>query len=256
MGPAGQDGPKRAAAVLARVGLLSPDASAHEFWERSSALLGVWDHWGYLQAANPAYREAFGWSVDELSCVPFWEFIHPDDQHPVVESRQRLMTCSGADFDTDVRMLYRDGTYGWTHWNTYADPDEHLLCAVGAALTAKQHQLDGRVRAGVWDWHIPADTITSSPELVDLVSRSGARTVTCRAFLKQVHVADRDRIHREIRASLTSREPLTADFRIMRPDGVVQWLYVAGSMNSVDSPEHLRGIARDGPEHRGAPGTA
>jgi rsbT co-antagonist protein RsbR len=254
MGPASQNGPVRAAVFLARVGLLPPGASEHESWERSSALLGVWDHWGYLQDANPAYREAFGWSADELRSVPFWEFIHPDEQHPVVENRQRLMTDSGADFDTDVRMLYRDGAYRWIRWKTYAVPDEHLLCAIGATLTAApQHQPKPRVCVGVWDWHIPADTVTCSPELVDFIGQSGARTVTCRAFLKQVHVADRHRVHREVRASLTSGEPLMADFRIVRPDGVVQWLYVAGSLNSDGSPEHLRGIARDVTEHRGLP---
>jgi PAS domain S-box-containing protein len=106
---------------------------------------------------------------------------------------------------------------------------------------------------GVRDWHIPADTVTCSPELVDFIGQSGARTVTCRAFLKQVHVADRHRVHREVRASLTSGEPLMADFRTVRPDGVVQWLYVAGSLNSDGSPEHLRGIGRDVTEHRGLP---
>jgi PAS domain S-box-containing protein len=245
MGPASQNGPVRAAVFLARVGLLSPGASGHESWERSSALLGVWDHWGYLQDANPAYREAFGWSVDELRSVPFWEFIHPDDQHPVVESRQRLMTDSGADFDTDVRMLYRDGTYRWTHWKTYAVPDEHLLCAIGAALAAPQHQPNPKVCAGVWDWDIPADTITSSPELAGFIGQSGARPVTCRTLLKRVHVADRHRVHREVRASLTNGEPLTADFRIVCPDGFIQRLYVTGSRNSDGSPGHLRGIARD-----------
>jgi hypothetical protein len=37
----------------------------------------------------------------------------------------------------------------------------------------------------------------------------------------------------------------------MRTDGVVQWLYVAGSLDSDSNPEHLRGIARDVTEHRG-----
>jgi PAS domain S-box-containing protein len=253
MGLANPNKPTRAAmSLLARAGLLSPVGSGYESWERSPALLGVWDHSGYLQVANPAYREAFGWSVDELRAVPFWEFIHPDDQHPVVESRQQLMTDSGGDFDTDVRMLYRDGTYRWTRWKTCAIPDSHLLYASGAALTAPQHQPNQRVRAGVWDWHIPADTITSSPELVDFIGQPGPRTITCRAFLEHVHVADRHRVQREVRSSMTSREPLMADFRVMRSDGLAQQLYVAGSLNG-GSPKHLRGIARDVMQHRGPP---
>jgi rsbT co-antagonist protein RsbR len=251
MGPANQNGQIQTPVLLERVVSLAKGASGHDSWERSPALLGVWDHWGYLQAANPAYQDAFGWSVDELRSVPFWEFIHPDDRHPVVESRQRLMTDPGADFDTDVRMLYRDGTYRLTRWKTHAVPDEPLLCAVGAPLTAPRHQPYQTVRAGVWDWHIPADTITTSAELVDFIGRLDARTVSSLAFLKHVHLADRHRVQREIRATLTSGEPLTTEFRIMRTDGVVQWLYVAGSLDSDSNPEHLRGIAHDVTEHRG-----
>jgi hypothetical protein len=81
--------------------------------------------------------------------------------------------------------------------------------------------------------------------MADFIGRSGARTLTCHAFLKHVLVADRHRVQREVRTSVTSGKRLTADFRITNPDGVVQWLYVAGSLNRGCSPEHLRAIARD-----------
>jgi PAS domain-containing protein len=53
-----------------------------------------------------------------LTSVPFWEFVHPEDQHAMVESTQRLIDGSAPRLGYEVRMLRRDGHYVRTRWDT------------------------------------------------------------------------------------------------------------------------------------------
>ena len=68
---------------------------------------------------NPTCRSVLGWSVEELSSVPYWEFLHRDDQHPTVERTQQMLLSGPMRIvDLEVRMLCRDGTYRCTRWNS------------------------------------------------------------------------------------------------------------------------------------------
>src|ERR1700732_1073116 len=57
----------------------------------SAVLACVRDFDGYTVSINPAYRAVLGWSVEELSSVPYWELLHPDDQDRSVEVRQWML---------------------------------------------------------------------------------------------------------------------------------------------------------------------
>jgi PAS domain-containing protein len=64
-----------------------------------------------------------------LTSVPFWEFVHPEDQHAMVESTQRLIDGSAPRLGYEVRMLRRDGHYVWTRWDTASSQEDGLLFA-------------------------------------------------------------------------------------------------------------------------------
>jgi len=55
----------------------------------SSVLTCVRDFDGYTVSINPAYQAVLAWSVEELSSVPYWELLHPDDQDRSVEALSR-----------------------------------------------------------------------------------------------------------------------------------------------------------------------
>jgi PAS domain-containing protein len=56
------------------------------FRSASSVLTGVQDFDGYTVSINPVYQAVLGWSVEELSSVPYWELLHPDDQTDLLSS--------------------------------------------------------------------------------------------------------------------------------------------------------------------------
>jgi PAS domain S-box-containing protein len=75
-------------------------------------MTSVWDFDGYTVSINPIYQAVLGWSVEELSSVPYWELLHHDDQDRSVEARQRmLLSGPGRLRGHRIRMLRRDGTY-------------------------------------------------------------------------------------------------------------------------------------------------
>ena len=41
----------------------------------------VRDFEGYVVSASPSYCAMLGWSIKEMSSAPYWELLHPDDQH-------------------------------------------------------------------------------------------------------------------------------------------------------------------------------
>ena len=217
------------------------------FWDLSLAMMGVGSFEGYFTLVNPAYQEVLGWSAEELMLVPYWEFIHPDDQDTLVESGQQLIDGTiSSRFGYEVRMLGRDGRYRWTRWNTKAIPQEQLLYVIGVDISDARTE-DEQVRVGSWEWRLPINEFHWSSEMRDLLAITEGSTVPYEAFLQRVHSVDRQRVDHDLRAIPTSGEPYIDDFRIQRPDGAIRWLHAAGrAIPSVEgTTESVRGIAID-----------
>lgn len=214
-------------------------------WKLLVALLCIWDYDAYVQAANPAYRVVFGWSDEALMAVPFWEFVHPDEQHAAVKSGQQLMDGVGSVYGYEVRLLRSDGAYRWTCWNTCAFPRDHLLLGIGIDVTGSREHTADRVQVGTWDWRFRTDTVTLSGDLFGLPERS---PVPGEKFLAQVHVKDRLSLNRGIRWSLASGQPLAEDVRLTQHDGSLRRIRLAGRVTKSPEgdPARMLGIARAG----------
>lgn len=216
-------------------------------WQITSTLMCVQHFDGYLEYSNPAYDRLFGWSVDELRSAPFWEFVHPDDRHPLVEGRQRLLDGRSDSLVHEARLLSRDGSYRWTRWNIEALGDRELLLAVGFDLTGTGRRRAGRVLVGSWVWDVPTDTLTWSDEVLAMFGRPRGSELTVDRLLEAVHPEDRSRVDRALRWCLASGDPFTEAFRIVRPDGEVRTLHTAGrvTLGTNGDPVRMRGLTRD-----------
>lgn len=64
-------------------------------WDQPETMSGVWDYDGHWVTISDGFRRLLGWSAAELQCAPFWEFLPPDDQDAMVESRELLMRVGG-----------------------------------------------------------------------------------------------------------------------------------------------------------------
>lgn len=224
-----------------------PDSALHR--DVSVVMRSVRDFDGYVVSASPSYCAMLGWSIKEMSSVPYWELLHPDDQHRTVERSQRmLLSGPGSIFDLEVRMLHRDGTYRWACWTVRSDPREERVYSVGVEITDREPiETEKRVLVGFWDWHIPTNTVIWSDGMFEIYRLAPGPTCSLEEAVARLHVDDQLPVMRAIRWSLASEEPYVADHRIVHPNGDIRWIHSAGRVITGENgdPERMRGITQD-----------
>jgi PAS domain S-box-containing protein len=82
-------------------------------------------------------------------------------------------------------------------------------------------------KIGVWDWDIAADQILWSESLYTIygVEVTGEKH-TIEAFRSMVHPEDRAAVDAALRSALAHDTPSELEYRAVRPDGAVIWLFI------------------------------
>ncbi|NWF82384.1 MAG: sigma 54-interacting transcriptional regulator [Bryobacteraceae bacterium] len=73
------------------------------------------------------------------------------------------------------------------------------------------------------------------------------QTVTTEALNASIHVEDRERVARVTEQSLRDRSPFEVEYRIVRGDGQLRWVFTRGRphYSSMDQPESFMGVSID-----------
>ncbi|MEX2642231.1 MAG: PAS-domain containing protein, partial [Acetobacterales bacterium] len=106
------------------------------FFELSADLLCIADTEGRFRQLNPAWEATLGWTVAELSAVPYLHFVHPDDIEATKAAAGRLAAGEPVTrFENRYRR--RDGSWCPLEWNVVPRPDG-LLQGVARDISARQ----------------------------------------------------------------------------------------------------------------------
>jgi PAS domain S-box-containing protein len=122
---------------------LAHKAAAHaadrdRVWRLSQDLMAVASlATGRFITANPALTETFGWTIEEVTSVPFMDLVHPDDRADVAARLQSLAQGTPL-VHWEMRALHKDGSHRWLSWTIM--PDGDLLHGVGRDITAEKQQ--------------------------------------------------------------------------------------------------------------------
>ena len=230
------------AEVAAQVNELLPS------WDAPETIFGVIDFDGYVVAVSDGYRQVFGWTSAELMSVPYWEFAHPEDQHPVVESLEQLMMqTSDVPLAVDLRVLCRDGVCLWTRWQTVADPTRHLIYGVGEDTSDEMPAEQGRVHVGTWVRDIRAGNLDWSDEVYKMFGLPVGTAVNDDLIKALIHPQDLPLVDGAWRASIADEDDHAAQFRVTRPDGTSRILRSTGRVTSraAGRPVTMRGLTMD-----------
>lgn len=102
-------------------------------------------------------------------------------------------------------------------------------------------------KVGVWDWDIPTGTVSWTESLYPMHGlRPGEFDGTTEAFLRRVHVDDREAVERAIERSLHAGAPYELTFRTIHPDGRAAWLYTnAAVLHQDGTPVRMLGATVD-----------
>ncbi len=192
----------------------------------------MWTVWGfdsYFRAANQRLLGLLGWTEAELSSVSYWDFVHPDDQHPLVEALDRMMATADWLAGYEIRVLGRDGGWRRMQWDIVADRGTELMFGVGAEIFVGE-SADGVARApvGTWVWQGRAGAFTWSDEVYAMFGIPVGTPLTDGLIRSRIHPWDYPLVEQVWRARLADSEAHGVRFRTTLPDGTTRHLECIG----------------------------
>lgn len=142
---------------------------------------------------------------------------------------ERVPQADGVHISLVQKFLLRDSQgrpYALSGIALDITPHLELEAAIQAS-EARLQLAQSAANIGVFDWDIAAQTGVWSPELERVWGLPvGSFDGTVEAWLRLVHPDDRTQAHAGIRKSLEdSTRTSEFEYRIVRPDGAVRWIY-------------------------------
>ena len=107
------------------------------FFEMSIDMLCIADFDGFFKRINAAWSATLGHSAEELSAVPYVDFVHPDDRAgTLAEAAGLKIGVDTVSFENRYRC--KDGSYKWLLWRAHADFQAKLIYAVARDITDRK----------------------------------------------------------------------------------------------------------------------
>ncbi|MGF2035805.1 MAG: PAS domain S-box protein [Nostoc sp. CmiVER01] len=221
--------------------------------------------------ANAVACQTFGWKEDEFRGQSFFQFLHPDDLPEAMEDIATLGSSPHPLTNRERRAFTVNGIR-WFQWNAIAirnDKGEVVeIQGVGRDITEQQaalyerqlaeeslRQSDEKFRTIAENvhaviWIASADsfrTLYVSPAYEKIWGRSCQYLLEHpESWIETVHPDDRERTSKAAKQQL-SGESASIEYRILRPDGSVRWIWDRSFTvyNDQGKVQYYGGIAED-----------
>ncbi|MEH2369287.1 PAS domain S-box protein [Nostoc sp.] len=227
---------------------------------------------GQITFANVAACQTFGWKQDEFRGQSYFQFLHADDLTQVMESITALGSSSHPLTNCERCALTVSGIR-WFQWNAIAIHNHKgevvEIQQVGRDITEQRAALHDRqlaeaalrqseekfrtfsenTHATIWigsaDSFYP---LYISPAYEKIWGRSSQGLFEQpTSWVDTVHPDDRSRATQSIEQLLSGSQSISAEYRILRPDGAIRWIWNRGFAvyNDQGQVNYYGGIAED-----------
>lgn len=233
-------------------------------FETSLDLLGSSNGSHYVRL-NPAWERTLGYTRDELYQMPYLGLVHPDDLERTLSNSIPLANGTPI-MGFRNRLRAKDGSWRWIDWDVVPDLQMGLIHLTGRDVTSDklledqfdiQHkallesesrfrQMAETIEDCFWMYDPLADEmIYVSPSYERITGHPVSFLYdNPNAHLELIAPEDRERISR---LWSTPTSVFDERYRILRPDGIMAWVwestYVA--CNDEGAPYRVIGILRD-----------
>lgn len=103
-------------------------------------------------------------------------------------------------------------------------------------------------KLGAWDWHVQRNQVTWTERLYEFHGLPpGTFEGTVEAFGRLVHPEDWKAVQAALELAMSRKAPYEVEFRTIRPDGEVRWLFTRAEvfMDAEGAPQRMIGITQD-----------
>lgn len=108
------------------------------FFELSIDMLCILGFDRRFRHVNRAWETTFGFSREELTSQPFFDFVHPDDRQRTLDQNMRVQG-GGQARSFENRYRCKDGSYRWLLWNARPDPEHQVIYGIARDITDKKN---------------------------------------------------------------------------------------------------------------------
>ncbi len=117
-----------------------------KFFQVSPEMFAVGNKDGYFVYVSESWTRTLGHTAEELTAVPFMEFVHPDDHESTFKEAGRL--AQGAEcIQFENRYRHKNGEYVWLLWSSSANTTDGLYYGCARDITAYKQTLAEREQA-------------------------------------------------------------------------------------------------------------
>lgn len=100
-----------------------------EFFDLSLDLLVISGLDGRFQVVNNTWVEVLGWSKEELTSKPFFDFIHPDDIEKTEAEFEQQQREGKTVIDFENRYMKKGGGYVTLSWRSKVVAEKGIIIA-------------------------------------------------------------------------------------------------------------------------------
>ena len=137
----------------------------NRFFKLSLDLFCIANFAGYFVQINPAWEKLLGYTKEELTSIPFLEFIHPEDREKTsIEVKKIKAGAKVLRFENRYRC--RDGTYCWLLWTALPLEEEGLIYAVAHNITERK-EVEEKLRQSKEELRLITDALPVGIAYID-----------------------------------------------------------------------------------------
>lgn len=239
--------------------------------EHSADVIALITADGIIRYNSPAVARIVGYQPEELVGRSACALVHPDDHTAATGLFKQCLQQPGTPITGQIRYEHKDGTWRWieaTSTNLLEAPGVQAIVMNYRDITPRRQaeealrESDTRLRLaqqyaqlGYIDVDANMREVFWSDETFRVLGyEPQAFTPAQHHFFEHVHPEDAEMIRREIEQLLTQGRNSQSEYRIVRPDGEVRWIYGRSEalLDEQGQPRRFIGILLDITERKRA----